>query len=335
MKFFISIIMLICMMSCESTPSTYRPGSTGTPYEVFVIATTDQWKGAAGDSLRSVLTRDVEMLNQSEPFFTVRHVTKVSLSGLIAKHRNLISFRISDTVKRTHISADYNITSDPQVVVYLNSPSEDSLALYLHDNGDKLIHFLDKIEQDRFVARMKKHPSKNINEFIKKTFDFDVIVPHGYTVRSSIDNYFAWLSYEMPFISQGVVIYTYPFTPDVKFSIDYLVEKRNEFVANIPGALEGSYMITSEYVTPVTLVENINGRKWIEMKGFWDVKNDFMGGPFVSYTTVDKLNSRVITIDMYVYSPSTSKGRRNYIKQLEALVETVKIGEEKDSNAVK
>ena len=62
----------------------------------------------------------------------------------------------------------------------------------------------------------------------------------------------------------------------------------------------------------------IGDRAWIEMRGLWDVENDFMGGPFVSYTTVNEQTGRVLTLDCYVYSPKY--GKRNYLRALEHLV---------------
>lgn len=62
----------------------------------------------------------------------------------------------------------------------------------------------------------------------------------------------------------------------------------------------------------------ISDRTWAELRGFWDVENDFMGGPFVSYSTLDEATGRVLTIDGYVYSPKLDK--RNFMREVEHLV---------------
>ena len=46
-----------------------------------------------------------------------------------------------------------------------------------------------------------------------------------------------------------------------------------------------------------------------------------MGGPFVSYTTIDTATNSIITIDGYVFSPVLHK--RNYVREMEHLVYTV------------
>jgi hypothetical protein len=54
------------------------------------------------------------------------------------------------------------------------------------------------------------------------------------------------------------------------------------------------------------------------------VHNDFMGGPFISYTFVDPSLERVITLDGYVYNPGDLK--RNFIRQMEAIFHTISFG---------
>ena len=51
-----------------------------------------------------------------------------------------------------------------------------------------------------------------------------------------------------------------------------------------------------------------------------------MGGPFVSYTTVDTATGRVLTIDCYVYSPKNHK--RNDVRGVEHLLSLLKFPEQ-------
>ena len=81
-------------------------------------------------------------------------------------------------------------------------------------------------------------------------------------------------------------------------------------------------MNTSNVFTPRYRFFRLEGRAWVEMRGFWDVEGDFMGGPFVSYTTVDTATDRVFTLDCYVYSPKLPK--RNYMREVEHLLHLVK-----------
>ncbi len=96
--------------------------------------------------------------------------------------------------------------------------------------------------------------------------------------------------------------------------------------ANIPGSKEGMYMMTDSLRTDVRPI-NVQGDYTLEARGLWRMKNDFMGGPFVSHTRLDKANNRIITAEVFVYSPD--KMKRNLIRMMEASLYTLKLPNEK------
>ena len=91
---------------------------------------------------------------------------------------------------------------------------------------------------------------------------------------------------------------------------------------NIPGEREGMYMETdSAHVFANNI--NVRGDYAMEVKGLWDVKNDMMGGPFVSHARVDQANGRVVVVEGFVYSPD--KQKRNFMRKMEAALYTLKL----------
>ena len=55
----------------------------------------------------------------------------------------------------------------------------------------------------------------------------------------------------------------------------------------------------------------------------WEVKNQFMAGPFIAYKIDDTKNNRQIYIDGFVYAPSVNK--RSYIFELESIIKSITI----------
>lgn len=96
--------------------------------------------------------------------------------------------------------------------------------------------------------------------------------------------------------------------------------------ANIPGAKEGMYMSTDSITVDVRPID-IHGDYTMEARGLWRMKGDFMGGPFVSHTRLDKANQRIITAEIFVYSPD--KLKRNLVRMLEASLYTLKLPQRK------
>jgi hypothetical protein len=134
------------------------------------------------------------------------------------------------------------------------------------------------------------------------------------------------VSYETPLWSQGLIIYTYPLTGslDSAFVRASLLENRDRFVRAVEGPNEGSFMRTADHVVmPEFSREIIAGRLWFKLSGLWDLENGFMGGPFISYSTLNTAKNEVLTVDLYVYSPKNPK--RNYLKYLDGLMHTSRI----------
>ena len=134
---------------------------------------------------------------------------------------------------------------------------------------------------------------------------------------------FFWASTNKASGDQNVVIYSYPYTDKNTFTKEYFVNKRDSIMKiNIPGAQEGMYMSTDS-VTVDVLPINVQGQYALEARGLWRMKGDFMGGPFVSHTRVDTINNRVVTAEVFVYSPN--KLKRNLMRMLEASLYTLKL----------
>ena len=82
----------------------------------------------------------------------------------------------------------------------------------------------------------------------------------------------------------------------------------------------------TEFVPPlVSYVPDFPAGYAVEMRGMWKVENDFMGGPFVSYTFADKRTGNLVTMEGYYYEPNQKK--RNMVLQLEAILYSLKFVE--------
>ena len=91
----------------------------------------------------------------------------------------------------------------------------------------------------------------------------------------------------------------------------------------IPGPSNGSYMKTDqEYFPPESRVIGDFATDYaVKTAGLWMLENDFMGGPFLSYSFVDPKNQELITLCGYVYQPN--KKKRDLLRQLEAIMYSV------------
>lgn len=302
--------------------------SIGKPYELFVVTPKALWDGPAGDTTRSIFAEEVEMINQPEPLFDLLSVPPQSFKTTVIRQRNILILKTGADYKQSDMTAEYNANATPQLQVTVTSPSADSLAAYLNTYRTQLVKLYSIAERDRFVAKAEAFQDKKIGALIQQKFGFAMSIPEGYKVRIDTTD-FLWISYELPLASVGFAIYTYPADTSSKTNnaAGNIIAARNAAVMQVPGPSDGSYMTTNPLIMPDQKLVTVNGRQWNQLRGFWDVQGDFMGGPFINYTTYDPANKRMIAIDGYVFSPSPNNNTkmRNYVRQIEAIFMTVKI----------
>ena len=344
MRIFIQIciaaITLISTISCDSFRSLTGAKKTaqGSPYEVLVVCDGREWESPLGEELRATLEAPVEMLNQVEPTFNVVRITARDFKHLLPSYRNILKVLCSPEIKEATILAQYDVVASPQIVLTFQGPSIAAMVDYLRQNGESLLQVLEIAERNRTIEYAKKQGAKALEKIIREEFDIEMPISNGYLFRAESDD-FVWASNEYPVASQGFFIYTHPFNGKASITTEALVKARNEFAKRIPGPSNGSYMTTVKRIPnveddgyvdflPQRKVVKINGREWIELRGFWEVERDFMGGPFVSYTTLDERDGELLTIDCYVYSPKY--GKRNFLRPLEHLVYGVKFPKDND-----
>lgn len=319
-------ILFITLFSCKSSNENtdYKSDSSGSPYEILVVVPKHLEKSAALDSLNSIFDKDMPMIYPEEPIADLISVAPDQMTTTLKRHRNIIYLRTGNDIDTSSVNVTFDLTSRPQMVVYIDGRNADSLTSIIMRRKSQLEKLIDKIEKERFVQRINKYPQKELSETIQKMFGVSVTLPRGYKLRNTIDSNFLWASYEMPEVSQGLFIYTYPYDTTQVLSMNSIMLQRDSFGQLIPGSAKNSFMTTSKStVIPVSNKVVINGRQWIETRGFWELYGDYMGGPFVSYTTIDYKKGKVFCIDEYVYSPKPNKGYRNYLRTMESIVHTV------------
>lgn len=326
--FYTAVLLLVSLLSgCKAfrtLTGARLKNSQGAPYELIVVCNQPMWNGELGDTLRSVIQAPIPYLVEHEPLFNVIQFTPANFKGMIAEHRNILKIEVSDQIPTATASVQYDVTAAPQIVLTLQGPDQQALVRYVSDHRAELLRTLEAAERDRSIRFAEKFEQKELSRIVREKFGIEMNIPKGYTLAQQSDD-FLWFRYEFPTASQGFMLYSYPYEGRESLSPEALLAARNRFAARIPGPSDGSYMTTSRVFTPVHRMFRLEGRAWAELRGFWDVEGDFMGGPFVSYSTVDAATGRILTLDCYVYSPKNPK--RNYMREVEHLLHLIRFPE--------
>ncbi len=100
---------------------------------------------------------------------------------------------------------------------------------------------------------------------------------------------------------------------------------------NLPGEKPGMYMQTDTLCTMIKPIV-VHGMYAMETRGLWIMKDDCMGGPFVSHSRVDTEANKVLVVEGFVYAPE--KMKRGLMRRLEGSLYTLMLPEEQDNMSV-
>ena len=101
--------------------------------------------------------------------------------------------------------------------------------------------------------------------------------------------------------------------------LDNIIRNTNTVLKdNVPGMFENTHMTITDFARPSLEYMRYKGRDFAQMRGFWEVHNDYMGGPFVSHIFYSPDGKEMIEIFGFVYAPKYDK--RHYLRQVESII---------------
>ncbi len=324
-KAFLIFTSILILFSCNDERLNTVPQSTGTPGHILLILSSAKWKGNTGDEIRKVIKQNFPGLPQDEPLFNLSCVPDESFSKLLHRTRNVLQTRISVNVKKPKINVRYDLWSKPQVVVTVEAKNDKELVKVFQENSKEIISIFEKAEEDRLKETYSKLQETKVINKIKEKQHISLIIPKGYKLDVDTTG-FMWISRETPRLAQAFVIWSYTYRDTSDLNPENLLLKQDSVTRMyVPGPEVGSYMISEQRAPITSKTFDLNNQYAVEMRGLWHVnsKTVFMGGPFVSYTVIDKKRNRVVTVYGYVFAGNQDK--RNYVRQVEAVLKTLKI----------
>ncbi len=312
------LISVLSFNSCTSDQAT-KASATGSPNEIIVVAEDNLWKTSLGDSIMGYFGSTRTGLPQDEPLFKVVQIRLSEFNRLFETHRNVLAITIDSSLTESNTEMVQNVWSAPQRVVKIAAPGIEELKRAFNEKKRDIFNLYENAEIQRQQALYAKTLNIKAGETVIGKFNLKMAIPADYYVAVDKDN-FLWLRKEANIISQGILIYAYPYTDTASFNPRKILSVRNQFTRlYVPGPTDSSFMIVADnYVTPVTRILTLKEELAVEIRGLWEVEKDFMGGPFINYTLVDQKNNMVIALDGYVYAPN--KNKADLLRQVQAIL---------------
>lgn len=295
--------------------------SIGNTSEVLVVVENEQqWENSIGKVIKKNLGREQTGLSQPEPLFDLAHLTKNSFSDLLKKHRNILIVEIDRSELEPKMEMVENLWAEPQVIIRITAPNKDLFIETFEKNIETFIEKYDQTERERILSVFAPTSNNKVTAEIARKLGLKMTIPDGFFMAKS-ETDFIWVRKEVSEFSQGIIIFREPYLDTAQFSKASINARTMRMLKqHVPGSVHESYMsLDEEYLVPKPKAINGFATEYaIELRGLWDVENDFMGGPYVSYTFADKDREYIMTVFGYVYHPNNEK--RNLLRQVESIL---------------
>jgi len=349
-------VLLLAMISASACTDEAKRAMAG-PKDAYgklndlvVISEANVWDGPVGDTIDYYYGAAYPILPQPEPMYDIRHfdLKKLESEPLLRELRTyLIVANLRDedapvsrfvradlgeqNYERAKKDADFNTLvgknrwAKGQLVIYVFSFSEEGLIKAL----TRTFSAVSKRIRESEVPHLHKRLFVGGEDFElrDKVMEKDGVslkVPKGWFLALQKPDV-TWLRMETDKASSNILISKIPYTSEGQLSKAGIKEIRNKLGRKyVSSRIQGSYMVINDEDLPMyTYVKTVNNRYTVEARGIWELENDYMGGPFISYLIHNKEKGELVFLDGFVYAPEEDK--RNYIQYLEHILSGVKI----------
>ena len=325
MKKSITVLCLSYLLISCMDNTVVLPRSVGAFNKVTVVAKGSLWAGDVGDQIRNSFGELMVGLPQPEKTLSVGHVAPNGFTSMMRSNRNVLVIELSDKTSYVKTTNKY---ANPQTLIYLSAKDKMGLLSSLKEHMSEIIQ---TFKESDIKVLQRSFYNKRVNDSMYKTLkklNISLTIPEEFkTVDDTGD--FLWLRQHLKSgIARGagnnnILVYSLPLN-DQTMSSNNIISMRDQIGEKyIPGSKQGMYMITEAAYTPRTTKIEILGNDAFETRGKWEVKNDFMAGPFLNYAIIDKKNNRLLVVEGFTYAPSVNK--REFLFELEAIAKSLKI----------
>jgi hypothetical protein len=317
----IAIAAAVALSSCteQQKRKVLLPNISGKAGEVIVVIDKGNWEGQVGTVLRDSLAQETPYLPQREPLFGLVNVPQNAFTNMFQIHRNIIVVNINNTVTEPGIVIRKDVWAAPQTVIYINAADSESAVKIIQENSSLMCVTIEQAERDRIIGNIKKYEELKLAPVVTEMIGGSPHFPSGYKLKKRTSD-FIWIEYAIQDVTQGILAYKYPVVEgEQMMSLESIIENSNEMLKNnVPGMFENTYMTTSTAARPGIEYKRYKGLDFAEVRGFWEVYNDYMGGPFVSHAFYSKDGKDIIVLQGFVYAPKYDK--RQYLRQVESII---------------
>ncbi len=316
------LLSFIILFSCNNDGKKtipYRQKSVGNINSLQIIISNDLWNGNVGEEIRKHFAAPTHGLPQDEPLFSISQMQPASFSGFVKSNRIFLHVTLGDENKGSIVKDPF---ARPQTGAIFIAKSEKKLIELIDENHQKIIeafHISEiKERQRRTAISLLKLDS------LQERLGLTLKIPSAYRIAKKTEDFY-WIRKDLKSGSTNIIIYEVPLSmiTNDSLAIGEIIKMRDSISGNYMPVEEGGRFVTEEAYAPYLFITEIDGIFAYETKGTWEVKTQYMAGPFLNYAIKDLVNNRYLILEGFTYAPSVEK--RNLQFELESILKSAKI----------
>ena len=319
---YITLFTLIGLVSCNNneTKEAYKQKSVGNINSLQILITDELWSDSVGEEIRNYFAAPTEGLPQVEPLFSINQMDPSTFSGFIKSNRLFLHVTIGKEDKFTLVTNEY---AKPQTGAIITAKTKQGLIKLIAKNQEEIIEAFLKSEIKERQRRTSISPL--VIDSLKERFGLSIKMPSAYRIAHKGSDFY-WIRKDLKKTgSTNILIYEVPLnsiSSDSTALGEILTIRDSIGGYHLPVEDNGRFGTDYSY-SPNFYITELDGNFAYKTKGVWDVKGEFMAGPFLNYAVKDEKNNRYLIIEGFTFAPAERK--RNLQFELESIIKSAKI----------
>lgn len=323
----ILMAMVLIAGGCRTKSALPEKNTMGKAYDVVVMCNDDVWRGELSYAVCDLLEERAPGLTRPEGYFNiVKQVEPARATELDRKYPNILIISINPTASQATYSIAKNAYARPQTLITITAPTKEEAVQFISEATTTLRAEFEKAERNRSNTYNSARPAEQLMADFKAHTGLEMVIPSYFYKATTRDSDLLWYIRDFPKRADYIFAFTTPIDTSLPedmraFSVMSAIDNKLATISS-KGA-QHSYMRLSNEPSSMTFTPDVEiaGRKWMEIRCWWEVANDFMGGPMVCFVNVDDTTGKATVIMFALYAPEDPQ--RNLLRELEHLIYTI------------
>jgi hypothetical protein len=348
---FFALVLILFPGCANEVPWQGPPTAFGERNQVTVVTDKDVWESHIGDTVDFYFASPYLVLPQPEPildliYFAPEELGYDPVKKQLKAYLFIADMEDEDSPTTQLIKADIgaeklrevketkgygnnvgrNKWAQGQLLIYMYAFGKDKLIENIQENAASIISRINKEEVKRVDATAYMGgENHSLGAEVAQNFGVNLKIPVEYQKAIyDYDDKFMWIRRDTRDANTNIFIHKLKYFDQAQLSRDTMKAIRNYLGKYVSTNNENSYMKINDVDLPMFIEsKKIDNNYALEARGIWDMENDFMGGPFISYLIHNPQKNELLFIDGFVHAPGEEK--RDHMQELEYIISGIKL----------